>query len=84
MLLISISKEKIEDEMISNLRTQSYSFAFVMGVIYALAMPTIDFLVDSVVEMQQSIYSEMSSNILLWFMLAIQIAYFQMIKRLQS
>ena len=57
MLLISISKEKIEDEMISKLRVQAYSFAFMTGVIYALYMPIIDFLVDSVVEMQASDYS---------------------------
>jgi len=84
MLVISISKEKIEDEMISKLRIQSYSFTFVMGVIYALFMPVADFLVDSVVEMKASDYSEMSSGILLWFMLAIQIAFFHLLKRLQS
>lgn len=84
MLIISISKEKIEDEMISKLRVQSYSFAFVMGVGYALAMPFIDFLVDSAREMQVSDYSEMSSGLLLWFMLVIQIAYFQALKRSQS
>ncbi|WP_375560826.1 hypothetical protein ACE193_24540 [Bernardetia sp. OM2101] len=81
MLLISISREKIEDEMISKLRVQSYSFAFVTGVIYALAMPVIDFLFDSVVEMKASDYSEMSSAILLWFMLFVQIAYFHVLKK---
>lgn len=84
MLLISISKEKIEDEMINKLRIQSYSFAFVMGVIYALAMPVADFLVDSALTMKTSDYSEMSSSILIWFMLFTQIAYFQLLKRIQS
>ncbi len=84
MLLISISKEKIEDEMISELRVKSYSFAFVMGVGYALAMPLIDFLVDSAIEMKQSDYTDMSSGIVLWFMLFVQIAYFQLLKKLQS
>ncbi len=84
MLLISISKEKIEDEMISKLRVQSYSFAFVMGVGYALIMPLVDFLVDSAIEMKQSDYTEMSSGIILWFMLFVQIAYFQLLKKLQS
>lgn len=84
MLLISISKEKIEDEMISKLRVQSYSFAFVMGVGYALVMPLVDFLVDSAIEMKQSDYTDMSSGIILWFMLFVQIAYFQLLKKLQS
>ncbi|WP_338763518.1 hypothetical protein WAF17_19790 [Bernardetia sp. ABR2-2B] len=83
MLLISVSEEKIEDEMISKLRVQSYSIAFVMGVIYALGMPVIDFLVDFVINMDTS-YSEMSSGIVLWFMLAIQIAFFQLLKKTQS
>ena len=83
MLLISVSKEKQEDEMIQKLRVQSYSIAFVMGVIYALAMPVIDFAVDFVINMDTS-YSEMSSGIVLWFMLAMQIAFFQLLKKVQS
>lgn len=81
MLLISISKEKIEDEMITKLRVQSYSFAFLTGVIYALAMPMIDFLFDSVIEMQVSDYAEINVGIVLWFMLFIQIAYFHVLKK---
>ncbi|WP_291725834.1 hypothetical protein [Bernardetia sp.] len=83
MLLISVSKEKQEDEMIQKLRVQSYSIAFILGVIYALAMPVIDFAVDFVINMDTS-YSEMSSSIVLWFMLAMQIAFFQLLKKVQS
>uniref|UniRef100_UPI0025FE1434 hypothetical protein n=1 Tax=Winogradskyella sp. TaxID=1883156 RepID=UPI0025FE1434 len=43
MLIMSLSKDKIEDEMTISLRAQSYAIAFVVGVIYALVMPYIEF-----------------------------------------
>ena len=46
LLLISISKEKIEDEFIVNLRMQSYTFAFIAGVVYAIVMPVVNLLFD--------------------------------------
>jgi len=49
MLLMSISKDKEEDELTIKLRMQSYTFAFVVGVAYALIMPYIEFGVSNVV-----------------------------------
>ncbi|QTE23370.1 hypothetical protein [Polaribacter cellanae] len=46
MLLISISKDKIEDEFIESLRSQSYRIAFILGILYSLLQPFINYGVD--------------------------------------
>lgn len=42
LLVISISKEKIEDELIITLRMKSYSYAFIGGVVYTLIMSSVN------------------------------------------
>ncbi|MGB5463139.1 MAG: hypothetical protein WBM92_07225, partial [Aureibaculum sp.] len=49
LLLITMSKEKIEDELIIKLRGQAFAFAFVAGVIYTLIQPLINYVVALVV-----------------------------------
>ena len=44
LLAISISKEKVEDELIIILRMKSYSYAFIGGVLYVIIMPFINYL----------------------------------------
>ena len=48
MLVISLSKDKVEDELIDSLRSKSYRLAFIMGVLYALVQPIVNFAVGSV------------------------------------
>lgn len=48
MLVISLSKDKVEDELIDSLRSKSYRLAFIMGVLYALVQPIVNFVVGSV------------------------------------
>ena len=43
MLMNSMSKEKIEDEYLGRLRSQSYRFSFIVVVLYALIQPLINF-----------------------------------------
>ena len=79
-LVIIISKDKIEDEMLKSLRSMAYSLAFIVGVIYALIQPVLDYLIHEVV------YKPSSSNgfsyfELLLFMLLMQIMFFEILKR---
>lgn len=79
-LMISISKEKEEDEMIASLRAKSYTLAFIFGVLYALIQPVVDGLVHTY------IYTPSETNTfsyfqILWFMLLIQILFFEVLKR---
>ncbi len=43
LLLISLSKEKLEDEFVDSLRSQSYRLAFIMVIVYSLIQPLINF-----------------------------------------
>lgn len=81
MLIMSISKDKEEDEMIITLRSQSYAIAFVIGVVYALVMPYVEFGVDSVVESNISELKNLGDFQVLLFMLMIQLLFFHNLKR---
>lgn len=81
MLIMSISKDKEEDEMTNALRSQSYTIAFVVGVLYALAMPYVEFGVDSVVESNVSKFKSLGDFQVLLFMLMIQLLVFHNLKR---
>ena len=48
LLIISISREKIEDELIAKIRMQSYNYAVIMTVLVYLALPFIHFAIVSI------------------------------------
>lgn len=79
MLLISLSKEKIEDELIQNVRSQSYRLAFIWGVIYALVLPYIDLGVDYIMNVKTPTLNFDYFQIIL-SMLLVQILFFYTIK----
>jgi len=81
MLIMSISKDKEEDEMIITLRAQSYAIAFIIGVVYALVMPYVEFGVDSVVASNVSEFKNLGDFQVLLFMLMIQLLFFHNLKR---
>lgn len=81
MLLISISSDKIEDEMTIQLRAQSYMVAFVMGVIYALVMPYVELSVSNVVNNGGEIYKDLGDFQVLLFMLLMQLMFYHNFKR---
>ena len=81
LLIMSISRDKEEDEMITTLRSQSYAIAFVIGVVYALVMPYVEFGVDSVVESNVSEFKNLGDFQVLLFMLMIQLLFFHNLKR---
>lgn len=81
LLIMSISKDKEEDEMVITLRSQSYAIAFIVGVVYALIMPYVEFGVDSVIESNVSEFKNLGDFQVLLFMLMIQLLFFHNLKR---
>lgn len=81
MLLISISKDKQEDEMTKSLRAQSYSIAFVIGVLYTLIMPYVDYGVSNVVNSGVESLKDLGDFQVLIFMLMIQLMFYHTLKR---
>jgi len=84
LLIASISKEKIEDELISNLRMQSYTFAFIVGVIITLTNPFFSYIVDFFIKAKESSTNGVGDWQILWLLLSIQVFYFEFLKRLHK
>ncbi|WP_445955294.1 hypothetical protein [Yeosuana sp.] len=81
MLIMSISKDKVEDEMTIQLRAQSYMIAFILGVIYALVMPYVEFGVSNMVHNGGKVYKDLGDFQVLLFMLLIQLMFYHNLKR---
>ncbi len=81
LLIMSISKDQEEDEMTIALRSQSYAIALVIGVVYALIMPYVEFGVESVVKSNASELKNLGDFQVLLFMLMIQLLFFHNLKR---
>lgn len=80
MLIISMSKDKVEDEFIDSLRSKSYRLAFIMGVLYALIQPLINFAVSSLLAKEASL-SGFDYFQVLFFMLLVQLMMFWQLKK---
>ena len=80
MLLFTISKDKIEDELTSKLRAQSFSLAFVCGVGYTLVQPYINYAAKYFIKPEKAIFAEVEVFVILWFMLLIQMLFFYTLK----
>jgi len=81
MLIMSVSKDKEEDEMTNNLRMQSYTIAFVIGVVYALVMPYVDYGVSNVMKPEAETLKDLGDFQVLLFMLMIQLMFYHTLKR---
>ncbi len=85
LLMVSLAKEKIEDELIVNLRSQSYRLGFTFGVLYAiLVIPLINYVVDMLVSGAEEATFEANVFEVLITMLAIQLLFFHKFKKAHS
>lgn len=80
LLIISISKEVVEDEMIASVRARSYGIAFILGVVYAIVQPYINFGVAWLLGSENP-NLDMSYFQVLIFMLIVQLLFFRQFKR---
>tara|TARA_R110002049_G_scaffold47270_6_gene136458 strand:+ start:34 stop:483 length:450 start_codon:yes stop_codon:yes gene_type:complete len=81
MLFMSVSRDKEEDELTIKLRMQSYSWAFIVGVVYALVMPYVELGVSNVVHSRGEVYKDLGDFQVLLFMLMIQLMSYHTLKR---
>ena len=81
LLMIAISKEKVEDEMIRTIRGQAFSMAFIAGVIYTLVQPLINYVVSLFVEKDNEPLTDVGDFQVLWFLLTMYLLFFYMIKK---
>lgn len=79
MLIISLSKDKIEDEYIDSLRSQSYRIAFILVVLYTFIQPAINYVVSLILgEETDNGFSYFQA---LFFMLIVQLMFFYKLKK---
>jgi membrane-bound ClpP family serine protease len=81
LLFMSLARDKEEDEMTIALRAQSYAVAFIVGVVYAIIMPYVEFGVSNVVHDGGEAYKDLGDFQVLSFMLMIQLGIYHTLKR---
>ena len=81
LLAISISKEKIEDEFIVSLRSLSFRWAFIMGAVYSVVQPFINYGADVALGKEHPELDTGAFPVLI-FMLLVQLLFFHQIKRM--
>ncbi len=85
MLLASMSKDKVEDEYIQHVRSQSYVLAFIFATAYSIGMPLISFLLDLLITKVRDggtiNFHEISAFEVMFMLLGFQLLYFETLKR---
>ncbi len=82
LLIVSISKEKIEDELVKNLRMHSFTFAFIFTVFIAITNPLFSYLANFIFIEKQEPFSGVGDWMILWLLLSIQVFYFEYLKKM--
>ena len=84
MLIVSISKDKIEDEFVMSQRLKSYAYGFITAIGISLIVPIILSLAQFFVERPIDIFKGLGDWQILWFLLSLQLFYFEFSKRMNS
>jgi len=84
LLIVTVSKEKIEDELVESLRAKAFSFAFIMGVTWVLVQPLINYTVSFLITPLRANYQDLGDFQILWFLLIIYLTTFWFLKRRNS
>lgn len=83
MLFMSMAKDKEEDELTILLRGQSYAAAFILGVVYALVMPYVEYGVSNLMNSEAEAFKDLGDFQILLFMLMIQLMYYYILKKIR-
>jgi threonine/homoserine/homoserine lactone efflux protein len=80
LLLMVLAREEQEDERIQNIRAQSFSFAFLAGVLYALFQPLVNLIVASIFMPDKASFEDLGDFQILWLMLTVYLLFFYFLK----
>ena len=79
-LMVSISKEKIEDEFIVSLRSQSDRIALILGVLYSIIQPYVNYFVEYLLRGDEASL-DFSYFQVLYFILLVQLMFFHQLRK---
>ena len=82
LLIVSISKDKNEDELIIKLRMISYRFAFIIGIIEILLIPIAAYLIILFTDINKSALGHTGKYDTLFVLLFVQVFIFEYLKKL--
>ena len=82
LMVISLSKEEVEDEMLHSLKLKSYTLAFLIAIMHTLLLPFINYVVDLLLG-EEPVLQESGDWMILWLLLFIQVSYYELLKRTQ-
>lgn len=83
LLLASLSRDRTEDEMTQSIGNQSYAYAFVLGVLYALIQPYKTVMVTGLADNENSSkFITLEVYQLLNFMLLVQLLSYWVIRKI--
>ena len=80
LLLVTVSRGREEDEYTLQLRARAFTYAFVVGVIYSVIQPLINWGVGSVISQEGVEWQMIPTFAVLWLMLVVQIGFFHVLK----
>jgi len=80
LLVISLSKEKVEDEMLISLRAKSFTLAFIIAVLYAVIQPFVNSVFFYLFD-KNHLSPDFSLFQVLSFMLILQLLFFEFLKK---
>ena len=81
LLIVVLSKEKIEDEFIAQIRAQSFSFAFLSGVFMTLFLPFFNWIVLKLFKPEGAVLEDLGDFQILWIMLLLYLLFFNVSKK---
>jgi hypothetical protein len=81
LLMVVLSKEKIEDEFVGQIRAQSFSFAFLAGVFMTLFLPFFSWIILKLFKPDQAILENLGDFQILWVMLLLYLLFFNVSKK---
>ena len=81
LFMVVLSKEEIEDERIQEFRAQSFSIAFLAGVLYALFQPVVNWIAFSIFKPEKAIFEDLGDFQILWLMLTVYLTAFYYSKK---
>jgi hypothetical protein len=81
LFVVVLSKEKVEDERIKELRGQAFSFSFLLAVAYVLVQPIVNYIANLIVNDGEGVFQDLGDFVILWFLLIVYLMFFHFSKK---
>ncbi len=87
LLLASLSKEQVEDEFVSHIRSQSYVISFVCAIAYSIVLPLVSYVLDVLITNIRGdgtiSFDETSAFQVMFMLICFQLLFFETLKRFE-